>query len=483
MIRNYFLPAVITAAFIFFSCTSLSDAPEWVTEPPADTDELLWFYGMGFSAEEDQASASSEAANLIVFKITKSMGLSLNSNTTDSARDQYDKFKYNLASSILGKTSSGVKGLVVYDKWTEKTGDGINVHILAQYRGEDFQIEKIRLNELFDEKKGSVSASEKEGDELYEKSKFYHASAKYIEAALLAVDYNLEKAELKFERNITKAQNAIEQIEIENVSGPESVYLGEGFNSDFRVKLSARGVPAAGLPVTAIYKELGANGRKTSKTKTVLTDSEGIAYFAPPKAEWVGREKIVFFLDMRAVIKPLEDVSFELLQYVDGLEQAVNSRRTSFYYDILSKSVEVPTCIMVMDVDRSGNPLDKTDTASGIFSELSSSGFDVFILPVDYRMTAVSDSELIELVRERYGNIYKRFIFGTSEISSFDENSSSVVVKVNGRIKAVELDSGKILFSSSEQKRAMGSSNSATISAAFSSLGRMYGSKLVMELP
>ena len=168
---------------------------------------------------------------------------------------------------------------------------------------------------------------------------------------------------------------------------------------------------------------------------------------------------------------------------VDGLEQAVNSKRTFFEYNVFSKAVEVPTCVMVMDVDRSGNPLNKSDTASGIISELSDAGFDVFILPVDYRMTAVSDSELIALIHEQYGNIYERFIFGTAEISSFEESDSSVIVKVTGKIKAVELETGKILFSASEQKRAMGSSNSATISAAFSSLGRMYGSRLVSDLP
>ncbi len=478
------IPVIIAAAAGFFSCaTPKPEAPEWVASPPADTSEYTYFLGVGSDTSGDEGAAAEEAQSLIISEITKYIGVRVVSATTSEARDAYGKFEAELVSVITETSQARLSGLKLKDRWVETSGDTVNVYLLAEYSTSGLAAEKNRLEELFREKQEVISGPEQDGDSFSEENKSYRAAVKYIEAALAASNSDLENADLKFERNMTKARNSVEQIDIKKVSGPDAVYVGEKFGEDFVVKLTAGGKPAEGLPVTVSYKELRENGRKTVRTYTLLTDSEGIAAFTPPAPGWVGTERVTFFLDMRAVLEPLENVSFNLLQYVDGLEQAVNMRRTFFDYDSISKAVEIPTCVMVMDVDRSGNPLNKTDTASGILSELSDSGFSVFMIPVDYRMTAVSDSELLAIVREQYGNIYARMIFGTAEISSFEENGSAVIVKVTGKIKAVDLASGKILFSSTEQKRAQGGNNPATISAAFTSLGRMYGEKLVSDLP
>ncbi len=483
MNKKHFVLLLLFTSYIFISCVSAPAPPEWINTPPPETAEFAYFTGIGSDPDGDQGTAASEAASQIVSEITKYLGVRITSDTTAEAKDAYGKFESKLTSVVNEKSSARLAGLTVSDKWIEQAETGVNVYLLARYGKTELLAEKKRLEELFREKQEAISGPESEGDDFFSESKYYRASVQYIEAALAASTSELENADLKFERNITKARESIERISIEKVSGPQSVYVGDNFTEEFTVKLSSDDIPVEGLPVTASYKEMRTNGRKTVRTHTILTDSNGYASFKPPAPEWVGREDIIFFLDMRAAIEPLEEVSFKLLQYVDGLEQAVNARRTSFNYDVLSKAVEVPTCIMVMDVDRSGNPLDKTDTATGILSELADAGFDIIMLPVDFRMTAINDTGLIDLVREQYGNMYERLIFGTAEISSFEENGNSVIVKVTGRIKAVELETGRILFSASEQKRAMGSSNASTISAAFSSLGRMYGEKLVSDLP
>lgn len=475
---------VILAAAIYSACTTpVPVPPEWVTAVPENNSEYSYFLGVGSSSDGNEGEAAAEAGTLIVADITKYLGVRIVSDTTAEARDAYGKFESSLTSVVKESSSARLSGLRISERWVDSNDAGVTVYLLAEYSTPELTAEKIRLAELFKEKQEAISGPEKAGDSLFLEEKHYRASVQYIEAALAASNSELENANLKFERNITKARESIDHIMIKNLSAPVLTYIGDGFKEAFTVQLTSDGKPAEGLPVTVSYKELRENGRKTVRTHTVLTDSSGLAAFTPPVPNWVGKERITFFLDMRAVIEPLEEVSFKLLQYVDGLEQAVNSKRTFFDFEVLSKAVEIPTCVMVMDVDRSGNPLSKTDTASGILSELSDAGFDVFLLPVDYRMTAVSDAELIELIRSQYGNVYERFIFGTAEISSFEESGSSVIVKVTGKIKAVELESGKILFSASEQKRARGGNNSATISAAFTSLGKMYGDKLVSDLP
>lgn len=484
MKKHLFRIGILTiAAVLIAACATTSGVPEWVNMPPADTSEFMYFTGVGSAPAGDEAEAAAAAADLIISEIVKFLGVRVTSETTDEARDAYREFESSLASVLRDGTAGGPGGLRLVDSWTDYTEPAVVVHLLAEYKIVELQAEKLNLEELFKEKKETISGPEKAGDELFSGQRFYRASVSYIEAALEESVSGQENADLKFERNIVKAGEAIQQVEIETVSAPGFTYIGEGFDEDFVVRLSSGGKPAEGLPVTVSYKELRANGRKSVRTYTVLTDGEGFAVFESPVPEWVGKEKITFFLDMRAVIEPLEDVSFDLLQYVDGLEQAVNSKQVHFDYEVFSRAVEVPTCVMVMDVDRSGNPLDKTDTASGIVSVLSGAGFEVFMIPVDYRMTAVSDSELIKIISEQYGNLYERMVFGTAEISSFEENGGNVIVKVTGKIKTVELESGRILFSASEQKRARGGSNSSTISAAFMSLGKMYGTKLISDLP
>ena len=469
--------------FFINACATVPEIPQWVSNVPENSAEYTYFTGIGSDPDGDRAAAETEAQAVIISSITKYLGVRVTSDTTAEARDAYGEFESKLTSIIRESSSARLSGLSISEKWVEQTENGINVHLLAQYSTSSLEAEKKRLEDLFKEKQEAISGPEKEGDDLFASAKYYRAAVQYIQAALAASASDMENADLKFERNITKALESVDRIRIENVSGPVSTYIGESFKQDFVVRLSLEGAPADGLPVTVSYKEMRENGRLSSKTHTVLTDERGIASFRPPAPGWVGSDKISFFLDMRAVIEPLENVSFKLLQYVDGLEQAVLARSTFFEFESLSKAVEIPTCVMVMDVDRSGNPLNKSDTAAGILSALADAGFEVFMLPVDYRMTAVSDTEIVGLVREQYGNIYKRLIFGTAEISGFEESGSSVIVKVTGKIKAVDLESGKILFSASEQKRARGGNNSTTISAAFTSLGRMYGEKLVTEMP
>ena len=484
MKRRLLLPFILAAALIYSACsTPVPQAPEWVTAPPDDNAAFTYFLGTGSVESGDEGAAAAKAQSSIISDITKFIGVRITSDTTEGARDAYEEYESSLVGVVEEDPSSKLSGLLIKDRWVERSDNNVTVYLLAEYSTPELKAAKIRLTELFKERQEVLSGPEQDGDGLVLEEKHYRASIHYIEAAMAAANSELEDADLKFERNITKARESIERLGIEAVSAPLTTYVGEAFSEDFIVRLLSNGNPVEGLPVTVSYKELRENGRKTVRTHTVLTDSEGLASFRPPVPEWVGKEKISFFLDMRAVTEPLEEVSFKLLQYVDGLEQAVNTKRVSFDFEVLSKAVEIPTCVMVMDVDRSGNPLNKTDTASGILAELTEAGFDIFLLPVDYRMTAVSDSELIEIVREQYGNIYDRFIFGTAEISSFEESGSSVIVKVTGKMKAVELESGRILFSSSEQKRARGGNNSATISAAFTSLGKMYGEKLVSDLP
>ncbi len=484
MIKKLIKGAVsLLAVILIFSCATTSGAPDWVTSPPADDSDFVYFTGIGSDADGDTGLAFEQASSIILSDITRYLDVNISSDSSLELRDAYGEYESEIKAVIKENSSARITGMKIREVWIDESGDGVDVHVLVEYEKAALKAEKDRLEALFKEKQEAISGPEAEGDALVSEERYYRAAVKFLEAAMAASTSELENSAIKFERNINKAKQAINRIEIEPVSAPEGTYINRSFPESFKVKLTGGSKALEGLPVTVSYKEMRTNGRKTVKTFTGLTGADGVFEFNSPAPGFVGKEKITFFLDMRALVEPLEDVPFELLKYVDGLEQEVNNKRYVFEYNVFSMAVEIPTCIMVMDVDRSGNPLDKTDTAAGILSELSAAGFDVYVVPVDYRMTAVNDSELINMMNAQYGNSYDRMIFGTAEISSFEEGNGAFTVKVTGSLKAVELATGKILFSSSEQKRAIGGNNAGTISAAFNSLGKIYGEKLVNELP
>jgi hypothetical protein len=189
-------------------------------------------------------------------------------------------------------------------------------------------------------------------------------------------------------------------------------------------------------------------------------------------------------LDLSSSLEPLEDVPDTLYPQFEALEAQVRNKEVTFSYNVASRASEIPTAVMIADLDRGSSVIGKSDTVSGVLETLSGHGFDVTSLEVDAQLLSSGDPRIIRSVRDAHGDQYERLIFGTVRISSFEESGSRYMVKVSGNVKVADLSTGKILYSSGNMfKSAIGREPESAMSAAFKQFGKNLGEAMANQLP
>ena len=76
----------------------------------------------------------------------------------------------------------------------------------------------------------------------------------------------------------------------------------------------------------------------------------------------------------------------------------------------------------------------------------------------------------------------KRIVYGYGKISGYEQDKQTVIVKVTGFVKVVDINSKEILLSVDKTKSALGSNVSAALSAAFHKLGEDLGKEVADKL-
>ena len=476
---------------LFAACASAPGAggearPAWVDSPPADTSESVFFLGVGSDPAGSEASARQLASSQLVSDITKFLGVKVTSETSVEAKDAFGQFESNVSQTINEQSSAMIGDLRIKDVYTENNASGTNVFLLAEYDKAALLKEKARIEAVFAEQQEAISGPEKEGQALMTSGEYSLAAMKFMEAALAAVSSSVDNAEIKFERNINNAKEAVSNIRFTGLNDNIEGFLGQPLDAPFELEVTAAGDSSQGLvgvPVRVYYKVAGRNNRKRSVTESFLTDSDGMVVFELPAPEFTGRENLIMSLDFSAPLEPLQRLNAKFLDQVDGLEQVIGQKNVSFTYEVVSRAREVATAVFVTDLDRGRNPMGRTDTTSGILEILSGEGFKVAGLPQDASMASLSDAAFRNAVLTAYGNTYERVIFGTSEIASFEESSGAYLVQVSGTVNAIDLNTGNVLYSSNKTSRARGQSETGIISQAFKSLGKLLAEDLANNLP
>lgn len=490
---------IVAALALLFGCASAPsgtqsggsgerDIPEWVSNPPADTADEVYFVGAGSDSGGSEAEARRQAASDLVSSVTRFLGVRVTSDTTVEAKDTLDQFTSSLSQTITEESEARLSNFRIVDSFVEYRGGIANVYVLGEYDKNALMEEKARLEALFAEQQEAVSGPELEGDRLFGQNKFYDAAVQYLTAATAAYKSGIDNAAIKYERNMNKAREAIAKIELNKLNDDLTADIKQPFTTPFRLLVTAQGLPSgdglAGVPVKIVYKEIRSNGRARMAQDVIMTNGQGLVEFTRPAPQFVGREQLSMELDFSSNLETLENVPDKYYGQLESVEQRIADKQVQFSYTVVSQAREVPTALMIADLDNGGTVLDKNETVSGVLEVLSDEGFSVGTLPVDIDLLRGSDSQLIEQVRSRYGDRYDRVVFGTVSISDFREDGSRYMVKVSGNIKAADLETGEILYSSGSMfKSALGQNLQSAMSAAFKQFGKMIGESLTMSLP
>ena len=491
------ISAVLVAAGLIAGCAtaskktgtagSLKAAPEWVFTPPRADDEYMYFTGSGTSKTGDTAEGEQIARGEVLDEIMRYMGVKITSKTTAVAKGSLDSFKTGITQTLTSKSSGRVTGLEISDRWIEKKNDSVTVYLLARYNKKEILKEKKRLEKLFKEKIEAVSGPEREGDKLKQDGSYYKATLKYIEASAAASKSDIENADIKFERTINKAKDALSNISLIKLNDNLSGFAGQPIPEPFRVKVVAgttkddAGIPNVGIRVS--YTELSKTGRKRVKSVVMKTNSKGYASFVHPIPQFVGSSNVSMMIDITPYLTMLENVPDKLQDMVDGLSEIALKKKVVFRFSIASLARKIAMGIVVTDLDASGKPIDEAETESGLLDVLTGANFNVTQIPVEkWKIVGKNDNDIISLIKDAAGAKVKRIVFGYGKISGYEQDKETIIVKVTGIVKVVDIASKKILLSVDKTKSALGSNASAALSAAFYKLGEDLGKEIANKL-
>ncbi len=492
----YFLniTGIILLTLVVAACSSAPETaetkqlPSWVTMPPADTSDTVYFVGAGSDSNGDAAMARTLAGSDVVSSITRFLGVRVSSETTVTARDTLDKFTSTLDQTIKESSSAKVGDFKIVESFTEKNGNIVNVYLLGAYDKNALLEEQARIKAVFAEQKAAISGPEAEGDSLMDSSAYYDAAVKYIEAATAASTSDLDNADIKFERNMNKARKAVGSINLYNLNNNINAFIKQPFEEPFKLIITGTpgtdGKALAGVPVRISYKVIRQNGRKSIKVESVVTDSNGRVLFTRPPANFVGTERVTMSLDLSSSLEALENVPDRLYSQLEALERAVKAKSVGFTYNVISRAKEIATAVMILDQDNSGASTGKSETASGVLEVLTAEGFSIRTITVDPAVLQSGDAAIIETISRKYPNQFERLVFGTVGISDFQNDGDRVTVKVSGDIKVVDLAEGAVLYTSGNRfKTAMGNNAASAMSTAFKQFGKVVGESMANSLP
>lgn len=467
---------------------SRGQRPDWVLKPPDSNANNVFFVGSGSDETGDIAAAENRAVTSLVSDVTRHIGVKITSETTVEARATLETFEEEVTAVINESSSARLSDFRIVDKYVEQTAAGAAViYLLGSYDRQALDQEKERFQKLFAERLAAVSGPEAEGDDKAGNGEFFSAAVSYLEAAAATLDADIDNAEVKFERNITKARESINRINLFPLNDNLTADVGKPFPEQFRLKVvsgtSRNDSGVEGVSVSVSYKELRTGGRLGTKTVNLQSDAEGVVSFTHPVPQFVGDATVIMALDMRAMLDPLSDVDGKAADLRDGLQRALNEKRVTFKFSVVSAARTIPSLILLFDFDKEGGMRGSANSANGVLEAMSAQGFSVKTVVPDENYIGIDDGKLIALLSESIGNAFQRLIFGEARITAIDESDDVFVVRVEGSIKAADLSSGEIVFAVNKFMTSRGRSAESATAAAFRELGKSFGEELARGLP
>ena len=419
------------------AATLTTPPPRWVVTPPEDTAQTAFFVGYSSDDRGDIATAEENATYALISEITRYIGVTVSTETTAEARASLDSFATDLKQVVRQSGNARMSGFRIADKWINEENGRITVYILGEYEQKSLAAEKDRISALFKEKDEAVSRPEAEGKRLELAGDYFGSLKRYIEAAAAAAKSGEENAGIKFERNLNSVKEIISRFSLVTVKDNLENPVGVPFTDSLQIRLfygeGANAVPVPGAAFQVSYREYR-NGRTSIKAVNVLSDEKGRVVFTPPLPNAVGAERVSFYLDLAAYMEPLSDLKGNLKAQLSSVEDLVLTKRAYLSYSTFSRAKDVPTGIVILDVDKALNPIGTSETASGVFQSFTKAGFKVSTLSFDAALlNGMNDNQIVELMAKTFGGTVERVVFGVIGIEDFSQDNDQYVVRVSGK--------------------------------------------------
>lgn len=483
---------VLAAVFCALACLSCASgaatkpAPDWVTTPPGEDKDFMYFTGSGSSTSGSQAEAEQIARGVLIDSIMQYLGARITSETTSTAKASVDAYQSDVLQQITQSSSGRIAGLSLADSWVDKQKPRTTVYLLAKFAKADLAKEKKRIEAVFQEQVAAVSGPEAEARSLEEEGRFYEAVVKFIEAAAAAAKSDLDNAKIKFERNINAAKSALDRLSLVKLNDNLKTAAGKAFAEPFRLKVvtgsteADPGVPAAAL--SASYAEIRASG-KQMRSAPLKTGADGVASFTYPVPEFVGAEKLTVSIDLSAYLETLRKLPKDMQVMVGGLEDLALKKRAVFSLEAYSQAREIATSIAVASIDAEGRPLGANDLASGILKTLTAARFKVKTIALDPgSIVDRDDTEVLAAAGAKAADKSGRMIFGSGQVTGTEQDGEMVIARASGTVKVADLKTGAILLTVSRSKSVPAKNAAVAAASVLQKLGEDIGQEIANKL-
>jgi len=475
-------------ATVFSGCASggaARKAPDWVLSAPEEKDGYMFFVGAG---DRGSLADSEEQARLkVTDEILTFVGAEISSQTDATVKATLDSYKADVTRSVRVSSEARLKSLELVDKWVDpKTATA--VYVLYRCEKKDLLAEQRRLEGLIREILSLVSTPEGEGSDFADEGRYYDAALRYIQAASAAAGLDIPNKDVKFERNIAAAKDALGKITILAYEGDGmQAVAGKEFPRAFRAIVVA-GARASDSPVPDVsvrisYRTMGSGGRMRTDTSTAKSDADGVVSFSLPAPRFVGDEKVTVSLNAAPYLEPLQKAPKDYQAAVSGLEQLAAQKKATLSYTVVSMARDVPMGVAVAELDAGRSLLASSETGAAILGELSAQKFRVKTLKAELvRIAGSNDADVAVYLASSFGAEVKRAAFGVSQIVGSEKDGDKIVVKVKAVVKVTDFESGETRLSVEKSTSALGNTAEAAAAAAFRKVGQLVAQEIAANL-
>ncbi len=491
MSKNSF--AVFAAALLLFaSCATIpaqQKAPDWTLNTPKPDAKNTFFVGYASDPNGDVAKATGDAGANMLADIMKYIGVKVSVNSTAEAKATLDSYSANIRSTVTSQSNNRIAGFSIKDKFvvTDKKTKQVIVYVLASYATADLEKEKKRIADLFQESIDAVAIPEAQGRSLIESGRYYEAVRKFVEAVVAASGSDIDNADIKLERNVNNARNALSKLRFDTmgVAGYKAL-VSQPFAQPFRVKLvagegdAAPGVPGAALLVSYQRKQ---GTRLVSKTDTAMTDQTGLMSYTPPPPDFVGKAKLLVRLDFQSASDLLDRLPAKYEAFRTSLSDEFRSKYVEIGYEISSNAKNVSMAVAIVDLDENGAAVPGGVVQSSLLEALIKQKFIVRGLPFDQSLLAKMDDAAI-LAALPSGGSFARFAYGAARMDNVRSEGGTFIATAKASVKVVETATGTVLYSSEKASTGLGPDEQSARRAAYRDLGlNALGKDLLASLP
>ena len=455
MKKSIYAAMAVAAALMGASCVSAPEtakAPEWTLSTPAPDASYTYFVGSSSDDKGDVALATEDAAIALISQITRYMGVEITVETTGEARGTLDSYTADVTSVVKQSGASRVSGFSIKDRYVVRQGTMATVYILAQYVTADLNKEKARIAAMFKEKEDAVAKPEAAGDSAASAGRYFDAIKNYVEAVVAASGSDIANADIKLERNVNKARAVLGKLQFIKVDAPTTAGLGKDYAKPFQARLAygegdtAPGIPGAEVFVT--YQRRQSSGRVVTRTERVLTDARGIAGFAPPPPDFVGKATLGFVLNLDSTRELLDKIPAKYAAFVEAIGDDMARRAISFEYVIASMAKTVPTGVVVIDLSDDGKPASTSIAQGGLFETLAKEKFKAGLAPLGADMVAaLDDAAVLKAAKAQYGSGLSRLIYGVARVERAALDGTMWQATARMTVRCVDFATGMILYS------------------------------------